>query len=234
MRLHRFIGDFDLSKEYLKISDQELINQLKNVFRLKTGDEILLGDGKKNEALACVEEISNGTATLIIKRTQKNENEPETYGILYCSILKKENFELAVQKAVEAGISEIVPIIGRRTVKTAINIPRLEKIIGEAAEQSERGIVPKISEPITFAEALEHSKQNEGNVLFRPSGLPLAKIKLELPRVGIFIGPEGGWDDSEIELAEKWEFKMATLGKLILRAETAAAIASYLVIEKLA
>src|SRR3989344_3618333 len=143
MRLHRFIGDFDLSKEYLKISDRELVNQLKNVFRLKTGDELLLGDGKKNEALACVEEISKGSATLIIKGTLINANEPEIYGILYCSILKKENFELAAQKAVEAGISEIVPVIGKRTVKTSLNIPRLEKISKEAAEQSGRGIVPR-------------------------------------------------------------------------------------------
>ncbi|MDO8466822.1 MAG: RsmE family RNA methyltransferase [bacterium] len=232
MRLHRFIGDFDLSKEYLKISDRDLVNQLKNVFRLKTGDEILLGDGKKNEALACVEEISRGAATLIIKRTQENTNEPEIYGILYCSILKKENFELAAQKAVEAGISEIVPIIGQRTVKTAINLPRLEKIVKEAAEQSGRGIIPKVHPTLSFEKAFEHASTNNANIFFRPSGLPIAKIKILPPKVGIFIGPEGGWNELETESAEKNQFTMASLGKLILRAETAASIASYLVLNR--
>ncbi len=229
MRLHRFIGDFDLSKEYLKIGDRDLVNQIKNVFRLKTGDELLLGDGKKKEALACVEEISKGVATLIIKRTQENENEPEIYGTLYCSILKKENFELATQKAVEAGISEIVPVIGKRTVKTAINVARLEKIAKEAAEQSGRGIIPKIHQPMPFEQALQHADNNDFNIFFRPSGLPLSKINIQTRKVGVFIGPEGGWDDSETEAAEKRKFAMATLGKLILRAETAAAVAVYLV-----
>lgn len=232
MRLHRFIGDFDFSKESVNITDKNLINQIKNVFRLKKDGELILSNGNKKEALAQITDISRAGISLDIEGLQENTNEPEIYGVLYCSILRKENFELAAQKAVEAGISEIVPIIGKRTVKTALNIPRLEKIIKEAAEQSGRGIVPKISEPITLEKALELSKQNDCNVFFRPSGLPLSKIKLQSPKVGIFIGPEGGWDDSETELAEKWQFTMASLGKLILRAETAAAIASYLVINR--
>lgn len=232
MRLHRFIGDFDLSKKVLETSDRGLVNQLKNVFRLKTGDELLLGDGKKNEALACVEEISKNAIKLIIKRTQDNMNEPEIYGTLYCSILKKENFELAAQKAVEAGISEIVPVISKRTIKTALNIPRLEKIVKEAAEQSGRGIIPKVHSPKSLEEAMKHASDNNVNVFFRPSGLPLSKIKILPPRAGIFIGPEGGWDDSETALAEKHQFLMASLGKLILRAETAASIASYLALNR--
>lgn len=232
MRLHKFLGDFDLSKEYLKIKDKELVNQLKNVFRLKTGDELLLGNGKKSEALVCVEEFSKDGVTLIVKRVQENTNEPEIHGILYCSILKKENFELAAQKAVEAGISEIVPVIGQRTVKTALNIPRLEKIIKEAAEQSGRGIIPKVHAPMALEAAMKHASANNINIFFRPSGLPFGKIKIEPPRVGVFIGPEGGWDESETGLAEKYQFTMASLGKLILRAETAATIASYLVLNR--
>lgn len=230
MRLHRFIGDFDLSKKSAEITDKAVINQIKNVFRLKPGNELMIANGQKREALAKITALSKTAIALDIVGVQENEKEPETYGILYCAILKKENFELVAQKAVEAGISEIVPMLTTRTVKTALNIPRLEKIIKEAAEQANRGIVPKICPPITFEEALRQTKTNDTNIFFRPSGLPLPEIKLEGPRVGIFIGPEGGWDDKETELAEKYQLNMATLGKLILRSETAAIIASYLIL----
>lgn len=231
MRLHRFIGNFDLSKKSAEITDKAVINQIKNVFRLKPGSELMIANGEKREALAMITAISKAAISLDIVDVQENEKEPEIYGILYCAILKKENFELVAQKAVEAGISEIIPMLTTRTVKTALNIPRLEKIIKEAAEQANRGIVPKICPPIAFEDALRQTKNNDTNLFFRPSGLPMRETKIAGPRVGVFIGPEGGWDDKETELAEKYQLNMATLGKLILRSETAAIIASYLVIQ---
>ncbi len=228
MRLHRFIGEFDFSKGTMEISDHGLINQIKNVFRLKEGDELILCDGKKQEALARITEISKNALGLKIERTQENKNEPENQIFLYCSILRKENFELAAQKATEAGVAEIFPLVTRRTVKTAINLERLEKIVKEAAEQSGRGIVPKIHKPITLNDALRHAEANSTNIFFRPSGMPVSKVKIYPPKVGVFIGPEGGWDDAETAAAEGTKMTMITLGKLILRAETAAAVGTYL------
>ena len=190
----------------------------------------MIANGQKQEALAKITAMSKTAIALDVVGVQENEKEPETYGILYCAILKKENFELVAQKAVEAGISEIVPMLTNRTVKTALNIPRLEKIIKEAAEQANRGIVPNICHPITFEDALRQTKNNDSNIFFRSSGLPMREIKITGPRVGIFIGPEGGWDDQETELAGKYQLNMATLGKLILRSETAAIVASYLIV----
>ncbi len=228
MRLHRFIGEFDFSKDTLETSNRALINQIKNVFRLKEGDELILCDGKKQEALTRIAEISKNILKLKIERTQENENEPENQIFLYCSILRKENFELAAQKATEAGVTEIFPLITRRTVKTAINLERLEKIVKEAAEQSGRGIVPKIHTPIALNDALKHAEANSTNIFFRPSGAPPSKVKIYPPKVGVFIGPEGGWDDAETTAAEGTKMTMITLGKLILRAETAAAVGTYL------
>ena len=228
MRLHRFIGNFDFSKESLEISDRGLVNQVKNVFRLKEGAELILCDGKKQEALASITALDKNSVTLKIKSVSENVNEPENQIFLYCSILRKENFELAAQKATEAGVTEIFPLITRRTVKTSINLERLEKIVKEAAEQSGRGIVPKIHKPLTLNDALKHAEANSTNIFFRPSGMPISKVKVYPPKVGIFIGPEGGWDEEETTAAEGTKMTMVTLGKLILRAETAAAVGTYL------
>lgn len=228
MRLHRFIGDFDFSKEALEISDKDLVNQIKNVFRLKAGGELILGNGKKQEALARITGISKRSINLEVEGLQDNENEPENEIYLYCAILKKENFELAAQKAVEAGATEIFPLITHRTIKTALNLPRLEKIVKEAAEQSGRGIIPKVHEPLSIKDAFRHAESNSCNIFFRPSGMPISKVKIFPPKIGVFIGPEGGWDDEETAVAESAKMIMITLGKLILRAETAAFIGTYL------
>ena len=158
MRLHRFIGDFsfeegsasggNFSKNKLTISDKELVNQIKNVLRLKIGDEIRLDDGKEKSALAEIISITRAGIEVDISEVSENKNELPIYGTLYCSILKRENFELVAQKATEIGIKEIVPIISSRTIKLNLREDRLEKIIKEAAEQSGRGIVPKLNKPM--------------------------------------------------------------------------------------
>lgn len=228
MRLHRFIGDFDLSQSTLEIQKKDFLNQIKNVLRLKIGDELMLGNGQKQDALTRIVELGKTSVRLDVEGISPNENEPENYVTLYCSILRKDNFELATQKAVEAGVSEIQPIITRRTVKTALNLSRLEKIVKEAAEQSGRGIVPAIQPPIDFESSLKKAQQNNMNIFFRPSGAALSQVKIYPPKVGVFIGPEGGWDEAETAAAEGSKMTMVTLGKLILKAETAAAVGVYL------
>ncbi|MDP3999216.1 MAG: RsmE family RNA methyltransferase [bacterium] len=229
MKLHRFIGEFDFSKRRQVICDRELVNQIKNVFRLKEGNEILLGDGKMNEALAKIVALQKDLLEAEITKITPNERELETHGILYCSVLKENNFELVVQKATEIGVKEIVPVLAKNTVKLNLNLEQLEKIIKEAAEQSGRGVLPVLHKPISFSEALKHSEGNDLNLFFRPSGMPLREVKRTVPRLGIFIGPEGGWIDEETEAAakERDNFVMVSLGNLILRAETAAIAAAY-------
>ncbi len=224
------MGDFDLSGKELTITNRELVNQLKNVFRLKAGNIIFLADGKLKEAEAEIAKIFASQIELKILSVKENENESPVYGVLYASILKKQNFELVVQKAVEAGIKEITPIIAARTIKTGISQERLKTIIKEAAEQSERGILPKLNLPLNFKEALEIAKSNDANFIFDQIGLLAAKDIKEKSgnKIGIFIGPEGGWTEEELNLAKENGCKIANLGKLVLRAETAAIVASFL------
>ena len=230
MRPHRFIGNFDLSKKELSISNADFVNQARNVLRLKTGDELILCDGKMNEAVAKILLLAKDKAELEILEIIKNKNESENHVNLYCSILKKENFELAVQKAVEVGVKEITPIITKRTIKLGLNTERLEKIIKEAAEQSGRGVLPKLDEAIIFDEALKLAKENDLNLFFQVGYPPLGHSMSKFKKVGVFIGPEGGWEEEEIEKAQSNGFTIVGLGKTVLRAETAAIVASYLAI----
>ena len=224
MKLHRFIGPYDFGSSKISITDPETIHQIRKVLRLNPNEQIILSDGNLGEATVKLIIFEKDKIEGEIIEKYKNKNEPERKVVLYTAILKRENFDLVVQKATETGVKEIIPVITSRTVKTGLNLDRLRKIAKEAAEQSGRGIVPVIHEPIKFQEAIKN-----GGILFDPSGdiLKAESLKLEAK---LFVGPEGGFTEEEIELAKKNNFKIASLGSLTLRAETAAIIGSYLAI----
>lgn len=238
MRLHRFIGEFDLSQNCFKILNEEILNQARNVLRLKIGDSLILADGKLNEAIVKIVETDKKFIEVEILEKSVNEKESDIYGVLYCSILKRENFEWVCQKATECGIKEIVPVISMRTIKFGFKKERLEKIIREAAEQSGRGALPILSEALKFAVTLEKSKENDLNLFFEMNSPLINREQIgKASKIGIFIGPEGGWSEEELELAKKEagksdKLKMAGLGKTILRAETAAVVAVWLVAQR--
>jgi len=237
MKIHRFIGDFNIKPGSLKLKDKELLNQFRSVLKLKVREKIILCDGKMNEGMAEIKEYGKDYIEVEIKEVGVNKNEPEKQVILYCSILKRENFELVVQKATEIGIKEIVPIITERTVKLDIRKDRLEKIIREAAEQSGRGTVPVLHEPIDFGKAVSETDKNSVKIFFDQSGQIDRHRKMVnqpvMSKVGIFIGPEGGWTSKEIKTVRIAGFQIVSLGKTTLRAETAAIVGSYSVINNL-
>ncbi len=228
MRLNRFFGEFNFGQKSLRISDRDFWHQVKNVLRLGLGEEIILVSGGQ-EARARITEYGKNFILAEILSVKENSSEPKRPVILYCSILKRENFELVVQKATEVGVSAIVPLICERTIKTGLKYDRLRKIIKEAAEQSGRGVVPGLLEAVSFRDAVDDVKENSTNILFDSSGANPAVAGLApAGQIRVFIGPEGGWSDFEIDLARQRRFKILSLGKLILRAETAAVVAAYL------
>ncbi len=232
MKFHRFLGDFNLDQKEVKVTGAGFISQLINVLRLKAGDSIIVADGKLNEAEAEIKKINKHAVILEIIKIYKNQNESARHAILYCGILKKENFELVVQKATEVGVKEIVPLITTRTVKLNLNMDRLKKILKEAAEQSGRGMMPILHDPVNFEKAIAAVKSNKTNLFFDSSGIltpGVIKVTPGVGGLGIFIGPEGGWSEEEVTLAKKNNFEIVSLGKLTLRAETAAIVASYLI-----
>lgn len=234
MRLHRFIVDLALKPGLVELRDEELVNQLRNVLRLRAGDSLVLCDGDCREAVTKLVAYRGDRVELQIEDIQENQNEPAMFVTLYCALLRKENFELVVQKVTEIGVSRIVPVITKRTVKLQTREDRLLKIAKEAAEQSGRGRVPEIAAPMDFEKACAESKKEYERTFF----FSLAEAQLESKtlsietgqKIALFIGPEGGWDPEEVDLARASGFQLTGLGPLTLRGETAAIVAAYLLI----
>lgn len=229
MKLHRFIGDFNIAEPKLRITEREFVNQIRTVLHLNVGEELILSSGRGGEARAKIVSYGDKYVEVEIMMRMENKTESKKKVTLYLSVLKRENFELAAQKATETGVGRIVPVISARTVKMNINTERIEKILKEAAEQSGRGVVPGIALTKTFDEAIHDAKKNDVTIFFDAEGKEFTTDVVSCAKnVGIFIGPEGGWTKEEIEAAKEEKFVLVNLGVRTLRAETAATIASYL------
>ena len=236
MKIHRFFvpaGLLPSASELPKsvtILDEELFHQWKNVLRLKPDEWVVLCDGKGMDAQAMIVGYGKKSVEVSIESLAKNESEPSHRVRLYCAALKRENFELVVQKAVEVGVSEIIPLITRRTIKTHVKHERLEKIAKEAAEQSGRGVVPTVHEARSFEDVLESAKNDEPHYFFDFGGeefsLPTSSSSGQ--SISLYIGPEGGWDEQEHQAAKKAGMKIVSLGQRVLRGETAAIVATFL------
>ncbi len=227
MKIHRFIGNFKLAEGNLVISEEEMIHQIWDVLKLRPGEEIVLCDGQGMEARGVIGERTERGVIVSVGAITKNEAEPAHAVALYCAVLKKENFELVCQKATEAGVTEIIPLVTERTVKQGLRSDRLEKIICEAAEQSGRGVVPRLAEPMTLEAALADAKRFTEICFFDPSGKEMV-IKGIQSDIALFIGPEGGWSPREIEVAREANIDIVSFGPRILRGETAAVVATFL------
>lgn len=232
MKLNRFFVDFNPLNKNLKIKEKAFIHQIKNVLRLKKNDKIILFRGDLKEFFCKIIKIERNFVELEIEEIKDNLKEPEREISLYIAILKKENFELVVQKATEIGVKEIIPLITERTVKKDLNLSRLNKIAKEASEQSERALIPKIFEPVEFKKALDLAKESF-NLFCDLEGdyFDFETIK-NRKKIGLFIGPEGGWSENEKQIAKENGFHFVKLSLLTFRAETAAIIGSYLVLYK--
>jgi len=238
MRLHRFYINQKIGEEKeITLTDPELIHQLVNVFRFATGDKVILFDGTGFEFEAEITLISKKEVSAkIIKSNQGsafgNSKSLALVNIsLYLSLIKKGNFELAAEKCTEIGVTEIHPIISERSEKKDLNIDRLNKIVKEASEQSGRVTLPKVYDikPLELAvsQAVAEGKECVAfhtEVSTAPN--PSLSNEGESPKeIALFVGPEGGWTEKEMELFKQNNFKILSLGQNILRAETAAIVA---------
>ncbi len=230
MRLHRFLIGDTLSEGPLTLTDTDLVHQIRSVLRLTVGSSLILMDGKGSEAEALIERVEKDRIEVHAGDVRAITTEPARSVTLFCSILRRENFEWVVQKATEVGATKIVPVIGERTVKTGLRMDRLTRIAREAVEQCGRGVVPVIEEPVDFVAALALAPAK--NVFFHlgATGEDWGTSLKGAGDAGVWIGPEGGWTDAEAEKAEKKGFTVASLGSLALRAETAAVVGTYLAI----
>jgi 16S rRNA (uracil1498-N3)-methyltransferase len=229
MRLHRFFIDKQIGKE-IRIDDKELLHQWIKVFRLKASDRVIVFNGGDFEYEGYFKTLSRDEAILVIDKERKIKKSTDTELHLFQSIIKKDNFELIVEKCTEIGVSAFHPILSERSEKKNLNIERLNKIAKEASEQSGKTILPKIFEPESLEKiifdfdgeifALDFDGENMSEAI---------NIKID-KKIGVIIGPEGGWTENERVIFKQMGIQSLSFGPQILRAETAAIVVSALIL----
>ena len=233
--MHRFFIKSIIKKTNQVIIPEKLRHQLINVLRLSVGDKITLFDNSGWEYITELKEIKKDNLIWFIIEKQKNSSEPLIKITLYQPILKSDKFEFILQKGTELGVTNFVPIFCDRSIKrwnddqilTKI-YPPWKKIITEASEQCQRGIIPELNKPLDFTKAITYPNKNmskfialTGNKNSKLKQIPQSNINME---IGLFTGPEGGFTKEEIELSKANSIKPISLGNRILRAETATII----------
>lgn len=228
MRLHRFYINKQIGKE-VRIEDKELLHQWQKVFRLQASDRVIVFNGGDTEYEGYFKILAKNEAVLVIDKERKVKNQTDVELHLFQSIIKKDNFELIVEKGTEIGVSAFHPLVSDRSEKKDLNIERLNKIAEEAAEQSGKTKLPEIFNPEKLEKAIAdfdgqlYVLDFDGEEMAR---LNLAKGK----KIGILIGPEGGWSDNERIWFDEKGIKSVSFGPQILRAETAAIVTSALIL----
>jgi len=227
MKIHRFIGDFEIKEKNLKIKDNIIIHQMLRVLKLKEDEKIKLSDGHGFENTYTIKKINKNE--LFLKTDSSPEATPEqaTKVTIFMTILKKENFEIVVEKATELGVFKIIPIISSRTIKQNINIDRLKKIALEASEQSGRGEVPEIAKVEKFEDIIKRRGEFEDAWIFEQNSKESIK-DTKVKNRAVIIGPEGGFTKEELVQAKKYEWETVSIGSLVLRAETAGIVGVYM------
>lgn len=231
--MHRFyVKECNQLQENILISGSD-VNHIKNVLRLKCGEHILISDGKGTDYECVVSDMDDDTVVARIEDVFKNAAELPVSITLFQGMPKQDKLELIIQKCVELGVSEIVPVLTKRSVvkvdekKAYKKTERYNAIAESAAKQSGRGIVPAVRDFMTFKEALDYAKTLDMNIIpyEEARGIEYSREVIKDIKnhssLGIFIGPEGGFATEEVELAKEIGAKCITLGNRILRTETA-------------
>jgi len=229
MRLHRFYINQQIGKE-VRIEDKELLHQWQKVFRLKASDRVILFNGGDSEYEGFFKILAKNEAVIQIDKEREVKNPVNIELHIFQSIIKKDNFEFIVEKCTEIGVSAFHPIISERSEKKSLNIERLNKIAKESAEQSGKTKLPEIFAPESFGKAI---KDFDGELFVLDfDGEILSKTisSKENKKIGILIGPEGGWSENERIVFDEMGIKSFSLGEQILRAETAAIVSSALIL----
>ena len=208
------------------------VNHIKNVLRMKCGEDVWISDGGDKEYHCQIEELGEDEVLLHILYAQEPEYELPNKLYLFQGLPKADKMELIIQKAVELGVYEIIPVAMKNCVvkldakKAAAKTARWQGIAESAAKQSKRSLIPKVSEPVSYKEAVAYAMKLDQKLVpyENERGMAATREAVEAVRpgesIGIFIGPEGGFAPEEIE-AVKGEMKLISLGSRILRTETA-------------
>ena len=209
------------------------VNHISNVLRMKQGEEVWISDGGKKEYRCAIEAFSADEVLLHIIYAQEPDYELSSRIYLFQGLPKADKMELIIQKAVELGAYEIIPVETKRCVvkldgkKAVKKVDRWQQIAESAAKQSKRMLIPNVHQVLSFKEALKYAESMDIRLIPYELAKGMQETKEILAAIeqgqsiGIFIGPEGGFEEKEVEAAISEGAKPITLGKRILRTETA-------------
>ncbi len=227
-----FIDKSDINDEII-VLDKENSNHLAKVLRSKVGDEVTVCDKEETDYDCVISSISKNEVELKIEKQYKNETEPTVKVTLFQALPKQSKMELIIEKCVEIGITEITPIetkfcVAKKNDKSDNKIERWQKISETAAKQCNRGIIPKINDVIDIKDIKNEVEKFD---MFLVAYEKEDKIKIKdllqnstksgIMNIGIVIGSEGGFCESEIEMLKGFGLTSVSLTSRILRTETA-------------
>lgn len=230
---HFFVEPSQIEEKEIHITGSD-VNHIRNVLRMKPGEQICVSSGRENKEYFCeISSISQEEVCASVLEVWKSERELESRIVLFQGLPKSDKMELIIQKAVELGVSEIVPVSTARTVvkldvkKEQSRLKRWNGISESAAKQSGRLIIPRVTPVMSFQEALACAAELDIKMIPYELAEGMEKTRSLMEKiipgqsVGIFIGPEGGFEEKEIEKAMEFGVEPVTLGRRILRTETA-------------
>ena len=210
------------------------VNHIRNVLRMKKGEEISVSNGVDGKEYRCqIQEISEQEVVCSLSFVKEEGMELSSRVYLFQGLPKADKMELIIQKAVELGVYEIIPVAAARAVvkldekKAQNKIARWQGIAEAAAKQSKRGLIPEIKPVMTMKEAIAYSHSSKVRIIPYELAKSMEQTKRIMENlkpgedIAVFIGPEGGFEESEIALAREAGIVPITLGKRILRTETA-------------
>lgn len=228
---HFFVSPNQVINETIHITGWD-VNHIKNVLRMKPGDVFLVSDGQGKDYTCAIESIREEVVGNIISSDMARTELGNRF-FLFQGLPKSDKMELIIQKAVELGVYEIIPVETKRCIvrlddkKKKLKTQRYQTISESAAKQSKRNIIPEVKRIMTFKEALEYAKKLHVKLIPYENFKDMQETRKVIGTiekgmdVGIFIGPEGGFSTEEINEAVLGEIKPVSLGKRILRTETA-------------
>lgn len=195
--------------------------------RMRPGEALTLCDGKGTDFDGVLETVTDRQVTVRITASRPSQAEPTLAVTLYQGLPKGDKMDWIIQKAVELGVTAVVPVATRRSVarlegKADKKQERWQRIAAEAAGQCGRGILPSVERPLSWSQALSRLSGEPALVFYEGGGRPLRELVTpSTRRLSVFVGPEGGFDPEEIDAIRRQGGGVATLGPRILRCETA-------------
>lgn len=232
--MHHFFVDPSRIGEKEIIIEGSDVNHIKQVLRMEQGEEVHVSDGQSGKIYCCrIDAFEEDRVYLKILEMLEDGTELPSKIYLFQGLPKADKMELIIQKAVELGVYEIIPVATKRAVvklddkKAAAKVKRWQAISESAAKQSKRMMIPEVKMPMDFKEAIAYAKTLDVRLVpyELAEGMEGTRKQIENIRPGqsvaVFIGPEGGFEEAEIALARENDCYPVTLGKRILRTETA-------------